>query len=435
MAANQVGKTVAGGAEVAYHLTGRYPEGWNGAEFPKAIHAWVGGVTNESTRDNPQRILLGKPSIEELWGTGMVPKDAILDWTKARGTPNLVDSLVVRWGGGGDIQADRSTLLFKSYEKGREKWQGDTVDIVWFDEEPPQDVYSEGRTRTNNGQLGIQTMITFTPLLGMSEVVRGFLSDAEDDASIKRVVKATIDDAVPYIYTREQADAIIESYPEHEKRARAQGLPVLGSGRIFPVDEARIKWDLQDLPDHFVYLAGCDFGWDHPQAWVKCAVDRDNDAFYVLDAWKESQMTPVLAAARVRQWGEWLPISWPHDGLAHDKGSGKQLRAQYADQGLTMMPTHAQFSDGSTSVEAGLMEMLDAMQTGRFHVASHLEPWFDEFRLYHRENGKVVKEYDDIMSATRYAWMMRRHAVRKGGHQYQDNGGASRRYSSGGWMR
>jgi phage terminase large subunit-like protein len=87
------------------------------------------------------------------------------------GVPNLLDSVVVRWGGGGDVQASDSVIAFKAYEKGREKWQGPTVDGVWFDEEPPEDIYSEGLTRTNNGQRGQFAHATFTPLLGMSTVV------------------------------------------------------------------------------------------------------------------------------------------------------------------------------------------------------------------------------------------------------------------------
>lgn len=179
MAANQVGKSVCGGAEWAIHLTGRYPDWWEGAVFEKPVRFWCGGVTGESTRDNPQRILVGQPEIRDAWGTGMIPKDALAETITSRGVPNALDSLVVKWGGGGDVQAGHSTLLFKSYEKGREKWQGDTVDGVWFDEEPPMPIYSEGRTRTNNGQRGNFTLITFTPLLGMSEVVRMFLNEGD----------------------------------------------------------------------------------------------------------------------------------------------------------------------------------------------------------------------------------------------------------------
>jgi hypothetical protein len=75
-----------------------------------------------------------------------------------------------------------------------------------------------------------------------------------------------------------------------------------------------------------------------------------------------------------------------------------------------MLHEHAQFEDGSVSVEAGLMDMLDRMNTGHFKVFKHLNDWFEEFQLYHRKDGKVVKEGDDLMAATRYALMMLRWA-------------------------
>lgn len=87
------------------------------------------------------------------------------------------------------------------------------------------------------------------------------------------------------------------------------------------------------------------------------------------------------------------------------------MAKQYTEAGLNMLPTHAQFPDGSVSVEAGIMEMLDRMQTGRFKVFEHLNEWFEEFRLYHRKDGAIVKLRDDLMSATRYAMMMLREAV------------------------
>lgn len=175
MAGNQLGKTIAGGAEWAMHLTGRYPDWWGGATFEKPVILWASGVTGESTRDNPQRILIGSPPKEEEWGTGLIPKDALVDYDRAMGVPNLLDNYVVKWGGGGDVQPGESIVYFKAYEKGREKWQGPTIDGVWFDEEPPLDIYTEGLTRTNNGQRGQFGIITFTPLLGMSDVVSLFL--------------------------------------------------------------------------------------------------------------------------------------------------------------------------------------------------------------------------------------------------------------------
>ena len=91
---------------------------------------------------------------------------------------------------------------------------------------------------------------------------------------------------------------------------------------------------------------------------------------------------------------------------------------QYANAGLKMLAERATHppkpgepeGSGGNGVEAGLMDMLERMQTGRFKVFSNLDEWFQEFRLYHRKDGKVVKEMDDLMSATRYALMMRRKA-------------------------
>ena len=175
MAGNQLGKTLAGGNEWAMHLTGRYPDWWDGYVFDHPVRFWAAGVTGESTRDNPQRILVGPPQQQELWGTGAIPFDCLKDRDITRGLPNAIDSIVVRWGGGGDVQAQESVCAFKSYEKGREKWQGETLDGVWYDEEPPLDIYTEGTTRlqARNGL----AIITFTPLKGMSDVVSLFLTD------------------------------------------------------------------------------------------------------------------------------------------------------------------------------------------------------------------------------------------------------------------
>ena len=171
MAGNQLGKTLAGGFECAMHLTGRYPNWWKGRKFDRAVRFWVASVTGESTRDNAQRILVGPPAVREAWGTGTIPADAIEQVSLSRNLANAVDSIVVRHRSG-----NLSMLKFKAYGMGREKWQGETLDGVWFDEEPPLDIYIEGLTRTNATK-GF-TMLTFTPLLGMSSVVRLFMSKA-----------------------------------------------------------------------------------------------------------------------------------------------------------------------------------------------------------------------------------------------------------------
>ncbi|TGP49694.1 terminase [bacterium M00.F.Ca.ET.230.01.1.1] len=226
----------------------------------------------------------------------------------------------------------------------------------------------------------------------------------------RHVTFMTIDDAGHY--SPEQRAEIIAAYPEHEREARGRGIPVLGSGRIFPVAEELIACEPFKLPRWWPRIGALDFGWDHPSAAVELAWDTEADVVYVTKARRASQQTPAMQALALKAWGEWLPFAWPRDGRRETlEGAGVALAKQYAGHGLNMLASHARFPDGSVSVEAGLMDMLDRMQSGRFKVFSTLTAWFEEFRLYHRKNGQVVKLRDDLMAATRYGVMMLREAI------------------------
>lgn len=398
-AGNQLGKTYSAAAEAAYHATGAYAGWWEGKRFDRPTVGLAGSESGELTRMGVQRLLFGADPKAEI-GTGMVPADAIVAVNWSRHVNELIDTVRIRHVSGGI-----STISLKSYDQGRGKWQAATVDWVWFDEEPPEDIYFEGITRTNVSQGPI--MVTCTLLKGMTAIASRYWREREQYEGVG-LVNMTIYDVDHY--TEEQRAAIIATYPAHEREARTMGTPSLGSGRVFPVTEESITVDAFVMPPEWPVIGGVDFGWDHPFAAVKLAWDRDSDVIYVTQTYRVRESTPVLHAAALKPWGEALPWAWPHDGLQHDKGSGEQLAEQYRKQGMAMLAQRATFPDGSNGVEAGVMEMLDRMQTGRLKVFSHLSDWLEEFRMYHRENGRIVKLMDDLMSATRYALMMLRFA-------------------------
>ena len=217
-------------------------------------------------------------------------------------------------------------------------------------------------------------------------------------------------DDVPHLTAKQKVD-MLAAYPEHERAARSQGVPMLGSGAVFPIAEAEITCEPRAIPRHWVQIVGLDFGWDHPTAAVRLAWDKDHDALYVTNVYRRSKEVPVIHAASVKAWGDWIPCAWPHDGLQSDKGSGEQLAEQYRNAGLRMLDEKATHEEGGNGVEAGIMDMLERMRTDRFKVFAGLNDWFEEFRMYHRKDGLIVKERDDLMSATRYAVMMRRFAI------------------------
>ncbi len=402
MAGNQTGKSWCGGAEYATHLTGRYPKWWKGHRFIRPIRGWAAGVTGESTRDIVQRILIGTKA--DGWGSGMIPKECLKkeNMTLARGIADLYDTILVKHVTGG-----MSEVKFKSYEKGQEKWQGDTLDLLWFDEEPPSDVYSEGYTRTV--VKGGIIMMTFTPLQGMSKVVTSFLTSPTPDQGI---VMMGIEDAghIP----AERRAAIVAGYPEHEREARAKGIPMLGSGAVFAVAESTITCAPFPIPEHWSWLWGMDFGVDHPFAAVLIAWDRDSDTMYVTHTTRIRGATPLQHAHGMKQAlggkGGLVPVAWPHDVNQRKEFEGNlvPLKTIYKKHGLNMHEHHAQFADGTNSTEVGILLMKDRLETGRLKVFSSCQDWFGEYRMYHRKDGVLVKENDDLMSATRMAVMMQR---------------------------
>jgi hypothetical protein len=164
--------------------------------------------------------------------------------------------------------------------------------------------------------------------------------------TFRAVVRMTLDDAEHY--TPQERAAIAAAYPEHEREARVKGWPAMGSGRVFPVAEEAIVCEPFAIPKHWPQINGLDFGWDHPFAAVNLAWDRDADCVYVCKDFAVREETPVVHAAAVKAWGDWIPNAWPHDGLQHDKGSGAALKDQYARQGLNMCAGRASFEDGGS---------------------------------------------------------------------------------------
>ena len=178
MAANRAGKSVAGGAELTYHLTGVYPHWWQGRRFDRPIRALAAGDTSQTTRDIIQRKLLGGLWETEEFGTGLIPREVLEKPTPARGVANLYEEIPVRHQSGG-----LSVLALRSYDQGRRIFQGVELDCVWLDEEVPQDVYEESliRTMTTDGMV----WMTFTPLQGLTPLVMDFLKSRTEQTPLE----------------------------------------------------------------------------------------------------------------------------------------------------------------------------------------------------------------------------------------------------------
>lgn len=407
MSGNQQGKTLCGAMELAMHLTGQYPDWWEGIRFERPINAQCGSNTNEQTRDVVQKELFGDPDDERLLGTGSVPRDCIREKVRKPGVPNAFDSVRVRHVSGG-----ASRITFRAYEQGAKKHMGSRIDYGWMDEEPPSDVYAQYHrgTFSTEGFLAI----TFTPEEGMTEVVHWFMSNIQNGQAL---ITATWEDA-PHLTPARREELLAQMKP-HERDMRSRGIPLMGTGLVFPVNDDQLRVDPFDIPDHWPKLIGMDFGWEHPTAAAWQAWDRDNDTVFLYRGFREPQARiPVVASAIKRGESDWIPVVWPHDGMKKDPQSGRPLAQLYRDEGLNMLvncfsnpPAPGQKEgQGGQGVEVGLLAMLTAMEEGRYKVFATFREWWAEKATYHRQDGKVVRLRDDIMSASRYAFQSKRFA-------------------------
>lgn len=176
---NRTGKTVGGGYKMAVHLTGRYPEWWEGKRFDHAIEGWAGGDTAKSVRDIAQSLLCGPPGNPAGYGTGLIPADLIGRYTTKHGIADAFETVFVKH----EPTGDWSSLQFKSFDQGRDAFQGTAKHVIWLDEECPMDVYEECllRTMTVDGLV----YVTATPLQGLTELMLAFMPEFNPGSETK----------------------------------------------------------------------------------------------------------------------------------------------------------------------------------------------------------------------------------------------------------
>ena len=424
VATHNCGKTIAGCMEMAFHLTGNYPEWFKGHRIEprtnvtsgeKEISCWVIGTDTKTVRDSLQAKLVGTVAKEFTDGcihADLIDRESVI---MARGVTGLVDTIYIRHKSG-----CKAKLQFRSYEQGRGNLQSATVDACYCDEEPPSDIMGEIRARL--GATGGFLYMAFTPLSGMTPLVQEFWAHDNPD---KFLVCLSAYEALHYSPEKlRKLESKYAGLSESERQARMNGIPTMGSGVVFPVDDKDIWFDYDGkVPETWERIGGLDFGrGDHPTAVVWCARDPMTDTVYVYDCIETIRKSVAENASLMRRRGAWIPISYPHD-LMRDSGvsvsndklkqtEGYRYKQMYEDEGVTLTPTNAKTVEGSTKVEVGICEMRQRMLEGRLKVAKHLSEWFKEKQTYrYGEDGKPIKEKDHLLDATRYAIIMLRYAV------------------------
>lgn len=393
LAANRIGKTESGGGyETACHAVGWYPSFWPGKKIPgdKNLTIWVCGDTKKTVRDILQKKFLGD-SLSN-YGTGLIPKKYINRFTRASGAAETVDTIYIDRIGGGTCQ-----IVFKSYDSGRDTFQGTEVDIILLDEEPPLEVYTECllRTMTGNGFL----ILTFTPLMGMTELIDKF-TNATDKAGNKdsnRLVTTATWDDVPHL-SKEQKDELWASIPEFQRDARSKGIPQLGSGAIYRISLDDVVVEPFEIPSHWKRVYSLDVGWNRT-ACLWGAINPDNDILYIYDELYETQKQPYEYARMIKQRGEWMRGVVDSASGNANQHDGHNIYDMLISEGLKLQYPNK-------SVEAGILKVWEGLTMGKIKFFKRCSNLQDEYKVYRRdEKGKIVKVKDHLMDCLRYLVM------------------------------
>jgi Terminase RNaseH-like domain len=237
-------------------------------------------------------------------------------------------------------------------------------------------------------------MTTFTPLQGLSDVVTSFLEPATDEArEFKTYIQAGWND-VPHI-DEDEKRALIATTPVYQIPARTLGEPSLGVGAIYPIAEKDVTCPRFEIPKHWPRWYGMDVGWKRTAA-VWFAWDRDTGRKYLYHEHYRGEAEPAIHASAIRAPGEWIPGVIDPACLGSNQIDGRNLLEMYRDLGLDVEPA-------DNAVESGIYEVWQALSSGQLKVFADLSNWLSEYRKYHRdEKGKIVKQNDHLLDATRY---------------------------------
>ena len=404
-AANRVGKSYSESMEIAMHLTGKYPEWYDGHRFQYPILCWAVGITGDSTRKVLQKELFGTSMGKDVAaiGTGAIPRDCV-DFKNLEKDGHRILNCKIKHFDENGVEDGWSTLEFRSTQQGEHVLMGATVDYIWLDEEDPyrsMEIYAQCVTRTSTTK-GLVT-ITATPENGLTELVDAFMKDTSGYMYFQN---ATWDDA-PHL-DEETMRELLASIPKWQHDMRSRGIPVMGEGLIYDIDEREIIMDPIDIPDHWRTVCGLDIGITHPTAAVWTAYDAASDTMYIYDCYYQTDSIPAMHAMAINSRGSWIPVILPHDADNVERGSGKTVAEYYREAGVNAQvetfynPIGA---DGKRNnfVEPGILDLLQRMKTGRLKIFSTCGRVFEEMRRYHRKDGKIVKKFDDVLDAMRYS--------------------------------
>lgn len=201
-------------------------------------------------------------------------------------------------------------------------------------------------------------------------------------------------DDVPHLDEQTKKELLDET-PPWLRDARSKGTPSLGAGAIYPISESKVKYDPFPIPEWWPRCFALDVGWNWT-AVLWGAFELETSTMWIYGEYLAGEELPQIHASAIRARGPWIPGLIDPAANGRAQKDGEQLKVTYEQNALNL-------TNADNSVESGLHKCWTDLSIGRIRVASTLQRFWSEYRLYRRdENGKIVKKKDHLMDCMRY---------------------------------
>ncbi len=267
---NRSGKTECGAVESVWMARGNHPFRQNRDN----VFGWVVSLSQQVQRDVAQAKIL--KYLPERYIADIVMREG------KRTSPEygIIDYIVVK-----NVFGGLSKIGFKSCDQGREKFQGASLDFVWFDEEPPKDIYEECRMRVFDRRGDI--FGTMTPLKGLTWVYDEIEMNSSNSKEVWCEYMEWLDN--PYL-DRAEVEMMTSVISKKDQLSRRFGKFTTGEGLVYPeFDESVHVIDPFDIPSEWQANISIDPGLKNPTSCHFYAVDFDGVIYVVAEHFEAGQ--------------------------------------------------------------------------------------------------------------------------------------------------
>lgn len=393
---NRSGKTECGAVEVVYYARGNHPY----KKINKATSGWVVSLSSQVQRDVAQAKILNYINPDWIVDVNM------LAGRKDNPAGGVIDYILIK-----NVFGTTSKIGFKSCDQGREKFQGTSLDYVWFDEEPPQDIYIECKMRVldTNGDI----FATMTPLKGLTYVYDEIYLNKYNDNNIWHIFMSWDDN--PYI-SEEAKASMRASMSEEELRSRQFGEFQDFGGRVYTeFNESVHVIEPFDIPLEWQDKISIDPGLKNPLSAHWYAVDFDGNIYVVAEHF-EAEKDIGYHSEEIKRISN--KLNWHRgfngmleaiiDSAANQTtlASAKSVTQLFYDFGISVDPrVNKDMFSGIQRVKSYLK---DANGNTKLYIFKTCTNLIRELKAYHWGNNDLpVKTDDHALDELRYYIMTR----------------------------